>query len=95
MNVYRITYPESLVAASPDTWRPVFRATKEAAHVTAKETVNAAYWTDVYIDELAVEADKGALITALNGCGMSNPKVLKSWTLTERGGMHECERAEA
>lgn len=69
---------------------PGYDATRTEAHDRAKLQPES---HEVRIELVEIAVDKEALVAILNG-EKPTAKVIKTWTLTTRGGLRDCENGE-
>jgi hypothetical protein len=85
MQFYRIV--RDVPGVNPD-----YRGTQHDAHTHAK-SLSSDFWNDVRIELVDIPTDKDSLITLLNGEAVQD-KVLRTWALTDRGGLREVPNGE-
>jgi hypothetical protein len=86
MRFYRISLPPGY-----ETPQGAFFATREDAHSALKERgISPTFSGDCYVDLLEISSDKDVVLALLNGyVEDARPKTLKTWRLTDRGGLKE------
>ena len=92
MKAYRITRP--LVVDEAEVVYCANLSGADGAHEKAKSMIPKPYTAEIYIDELEIPTDKAAIIQILNGGPPVEPlaPVVRSWTLSPRGGLQETEK---
>lgn len=71
---------------------PAYFATRQEAHDHSK-TQGTWLWDSLFIDLIELPSDQKTFCSILNGehnSGALKVKVLRSWSLTPRGGLKEC-----
>jgi hypothetical protein len=75
-----------------DDCKPEYRPTREEAHNAAKD-FDKDIWDDVRIELIEYKTDQKTICEILSGWGCEE-KVLRTWAITERGGMKEVPNGE-
>lgn len=83
MRAYRIS-----VEGDPDKVR--FEANVRDAHRFVKNQWRA-FMDQAFIDFVDIPTDKDNVMLLLNGAALPQLRILRSWTFTSRGGLHEVE----
>jgi hypothetical protein len=86
MKLYRIQVPVD--------WPGCYYGTRDEAHhaIRDSERISNFMWTDCYIDLVEVGTTKEDIMTMLNkawGIPGHDDTVLRSWRMTDRGGLKE------
>lgn len=89
MQFYRISETDCAVTPANR-----YEAKQADAHTYAKG-LSSAKWPDVRIELVDVGVDQGSICKLLNHADDEDAhKVLKTWKLTQRGGLADCANGE-
>lgn len=90
MNFYRIT--DTAQDSRPD-YKARFACTLQAAHDYAKATPKVS-WLDIRVELVDFETQKADVCNMLNDEVPVVPSAMRTWSLTPRGGLVECENGQ-